>query len=242
MRKLLLIAVALVFAMPSAHADGLFTTETDYFHCNPAQSTPVGNADLALGDASATWDTAMPTKSLTLPGADACGFVATGATGGLAYENIYEMCAHGPFLGDLDSLTITFYAFWAAPSAAGLLPDTVRFHVGVDGISMFGDTTDASGTSAGPDTGQTQVVPTATSTPGLYRFDVSVIGMNFIGDDSAEHEVQITAFVRDIATTDPRTVAVGAGWYPIDTVESITTVAGLRNVTPSAINFVTTRR
>jgi len=231
MKKLLLgLAVATMASTMSAHA-GQFTTETDYFHCDPIASTPIGNVNVVTDNSRPSWNEATPTNSLAGPlviGAagvsGTCGFVAAGAVTGLNYQSIYDLMATGSFTGDLDSMTLSFYGFWVGPSDLGLLPDTIRFHVGIDGKSMFGNASDTTGTMTGPNSASAVVTPKSTATPGLLRFDLSVTGLNFIGDGSEEHTIELTANVSDLLAVVPpdpaprRTAGLGFGYFPIDAI------------------------
>jgi len=214
MRKALLLAVVMLAIAPSARAS--LVSSTHYFHCPDAATTPNGTATLLLDDLRPSLSEVAPTASMTTGGG--CHFLSTGAVTGLNYENIYDVMAFGYVFGDIDSLTFTAYAFWAGPSTAALAPTQARFHLGIDGKSMFGTTIGTTG-DPGPNKGMVVVTPSTTETPGLLKYEWTVTDLGYLGDDSAEHEIQLTINLSN-PIDNPSNRRFGAGYFPIDTVEA----------------------
>jgi len=206
MKKCLLFAVVCTAMMTmSAHAVAL-TTETDYFHCQSAQSTPVGNVNMLADGNTPTWSGTAPASPV--PG---CLFASVGASAGANYHNIYDMVASGSFLGNLDSLTIRFYMIPVSARIQGGAV-TVQLRLGIDGKSMFGTTTGTTTGTEAPNAGSVKTTNSiATDVPGVYGYELTVTGLNFVDDESAEHTVEISVHTTETASIYPMDWASAPG-------------------------------
>lgn len=192
MKKILsaaLVACAAVAAVVPGRADPALRSEANYFHCPEAQTTPVGNVSLVLDGTIAWWDQDEPSGSI----ADGygCAYANTLVASGAGYQTIYDALFEGYFTGNLDSLTVRAYA--TMHRAQVQAPAEIAVHLGIDGISMFGDDVSATGTPA-PGAGLVKVTPEYLE-GGFALVEFTITGLGFTDEDGAgtnEHDIQLT--------------------------------------------------
>ncbi|MFA5892048.1 MAG: hypothetical protein WDA27_14030 [Actinomycetota bacterium] len=161
----------------------------NYFHCPEAQTTPVGNLSVVVDNAVAWWDQEAPSTSV----ADGygCAYANTYVASGAGYRTIYDALFEGSFTGNIDSLTVRAYATLLVGQVRA--PAQITVHLGIDGVSMFGEDASATGDPA-PGIGTVEVTPQAQEN-GLSLVEFTITGLGFTqedGEGAVEHDVQLT--------------------------------------------------
>jgi len=156
-------------------------TET-FLHCN---GTKLGNASATLNGDRVAFDTTKPTASFTT-GAG-CGTLDTFLGGTANHNPIYDFPIRGTFTGNINNITIRFWAIELAGSRA-LNEWTVDLHVQIDGMDIL----------ARPTVAHAPITEDATDPARLYEVTVTNVGLSSESDHTMEHEIEITAYSKFI--------------------------------------------
>jgi hypothetical protein len=160
-------------------------TET-FLHCNGA--TKVGNVHATLDGNRVAFDTTKPTASYTT-GAG-CGTVDTFFGGTTDNNPIYDFPIRGTFTGNIDNITIRFWAIDFTASRA-LEEFTVDLHLVIDGVPILARNADGTATPAHAPT-----ISSETGISRLYEVTVTKVGLNSLTDHTQEHEIELTAYTK----------------------------------------------
>jgi hypothetical protein len=155
-------------------------TET-YLHCNGA--TKVGNLHATADGNRVAFDNVKPTASYTT-GAG-CGTVDTFLAGTANHNPIYDFPVRGSFTGNINNITIRYWAIDFCGSRA-LEEFTVDLHLVIDGVDVL---TRTPATNAHAPT-----VNSSTGISRLYEVTVTNVGFSSESDHTAEHEVELTVY------------------------------------------------
>lgn len=154
-----------------------------YLHCNGA--VKANNVHAVAQSTFVSWDENQPTASYTT-GAG-CGYADTFLTGAADHNPIYDFPIQGTFEGNIDNLTIRFWAIDVSGSRA-LDEFTVNLHVQINGQDII-----ARGTEA-----HAPVINSSTGVSRLYEVTVTSVGFNSLQAHNTVHNIQITAHTKFI--------------------------------------------
>lgn len=150
-----------------------------YLHCNGA--TKVSNVHATVDGVRVSWDDKKPTASFQ-SGAG-CGTLDTFAAGTANHNPLYDFPIAGTFTGNIDNLTIRF---WAIDASGSRLDNefTVDLHLVIDGADVL----------KRPTLAYAPAVPSSTGIARLYEVTVTDIGLDSEADHEAEHSIELTAY------------------------------------------------
>lgn len=152
-----------------------------YLHCNGP--TKLGNVHATVDSARVAFDTTKPAASVTT-GAG-CGTLDTFVAGTANHNPIYDFPVRGSFTGNIDNITVRFWAVELAASRA-LNEFTVDLHLVIDGVEIL---TRAPATLAhAPAQGDPN------DPARLYEVTITKVGLDTAADHDMEHEVELTAY------------------------------------------------
>lgn len=163
-----------------------YTETATYLHCNG--STKVGNVHATLDSNRVAFDTTKPTASYTT-GAG-CGTVDTFFIGTTNNNPIYDFPIRGTYTGNIDNITVRFWAIDFTGSRASN-QFSVDLHLVIDGVDILARNADGTATQA-----YTTVTPSETGIARLYEVTITKVGLSSLEDHTMEHEIELTAYTK----------------------------------------------
>jgi hypothetical protein len=157
-----------------------------YLHCNGA--TKVGNVHATADGNRVAFDTTKPTASYTT-GAG-CGTLDTFLLGTADHNPIYDFPVRGTFTGNINNITVRFWAIDFTASRA-LEEFTVDLHLVIDGNPILVRNADGTATPAHAPT-----IASSTGISRLYEVTVTKIGLDTLEAHETEHEIELTAYTK----------------------------------------------
>lgn len=152
-----------------------------YLHCNGA--VKANNVHTVAENKFVSWDENQPTASFTT-GAG-CGYAETFFSGTSDHNPVYDFPIQGTFKGNIDNLTIRFWAIDVSGSRA-FEEFTVDLHVQIDGRDIIARGTDA----------HAPVIDSSTGISRLYEVTVTDVGLSSLQAHEAVHDIRVTAYTK----------------------------------------------
>lgn len=152
-----------------------------FLHCNG--DTKVSNVHALLEDSLVSWDETAPTGSYTT--GSGCGTADTFANGTADHNPAYDFPLRGTYTGNIDNITIRFWAIDAAGSRA-FDEFTVDLHLIIDGKDIL----------ARPTQAHAMAIPSSTGIARLYEVTVTNVNLSSAADHTMEHDVQLTLYTK----------------------------------------------
>jgi hypothetical protein len=165
----------------------LYVETPVYLHCNgPAR---LGNVHATVDGDFVTWDGTKPTASAT--GGAGCGTLDTFAAGSSNHNPIYDFPVKGTFTGNIDNITISFWAIELAGSRA-LNQFTVDVHLQIDGQDIL--------TRVKTNAARDYMTPSGdgTSPARLYEVTVTKVKLDSEAAHTEEHLIEMTLYSKFI--------------------------------------------